>query len=356
MEIASNTKYKQLIGILSSEISDSELKPGDRMPSEIELAKKYGISLGTVRQATAELVSRGILVKKQGVGTFVAEKLRVKTHTIGLILTDIGNYFFSQIARSIQHAAHEKKYSVIYYNTHDNLKREGESIQMLLDKGVDGIIIVPLIESGETGLLNQIYSRHIPFVYLDRAPKSPAGPSIETDNVKGTQMAVEHLISLGHRRIVCISSRPSTTNVKKRIKGYVSTMQRHGITADEQLVERSDLEDDDGGWDATRKLLSLSPKPTAIFAVNDITAIGAYRAAKERGLAVPAQLSIIGFDDIELSSQLDVPLTTIAQPIATMGEMAVSILLESMEKKHAHVMRKVKLEPKLMVRQSTRKI
>ena len=355
MRVKANPKYRQLKEIIKKEINKGKLKPGDRIPAEERIAEKYEVSLGTVRQAMAELANEGLIYKEQGRGTFVAEKKREKTFTIGLLLTDIGNPFFSQLARSIQEKAHTLEYSVIYYNTNDQLLRETESIDMLIKRLVDGVILVPVLKDGEERLMQKLRENDIPFVYLDRYLNEPASDYIIIDNLSGVRQAMEYLISLGHRRIGCISAQPFTQVLEQRVKAYKKIVRENNFVTD-SLVQISNLPDDKGGYDAANKLLSTKNRPTAIFATNDIIAIGAYKAAKNRGIRIPQDLSLIGFDDIEASSHLEVPLTTITQPINEMGKVAMKILAGKSEKKDSENLQKIVLEPKLVIRESCRRI
>jgi len=341
VKVRANPKYQQLRDILRKEIDEGKLKVGDRILSEEKIAERHGVSLGTVRQAMAELVNEGLIYKEQGKGTFIAEKKKKKTFTIGLLLTDIGNPFFSQLARSIQEKAHILKYSVIYYNTNDQLLRETESIDMLIKRRVDGVILVPVLKNGEERLMQKLRKNDIPFVYLDRYLNEPASDYVIIDNLSGVRQAMEYLISLGHKKIGCISAQPFTQVLEQRVKAYKKIVRENNLATD-SLVQISDL--------------SMKNRPTAIFATNDIIAIGAYKAAKNKGIKIPQGLSLIGFDDIETSSHLEVPLTSISQPIDKMGQMAVEILLERSEKKDSENLQKIVLEPKLVIRESCRRI
>jgi len=352
VKVRANPKYRQLKEILREEINKRKLRPGDRIPSEERIAEKYGVSLGTVRQAMAELANEGLIYKEQGRGTFVAEKKRGKTFTIGLLLTDIGNPFFSQIARSIQEKAHLLGYSMIYYNTNDQLSREAESIDMLIKRRVDGVILVPVLKDGEEKLMQKLRGNDISFVYLDRYLNEPASDYIIVDNFCGVRQSMEYLISLGHKRIGCISAQPYTWVLEQRVKAYKKIVRENNLAMEDSLVQISDLPDDKGGYDAANKLFSMKNRPTAIFATNDIIAIGAYKAAKDKGIRIPQDLSLVGFDDIEVSSHLEVPLTTVSQPINKMGEMAVKILAEKGKKENPEKVQKIVLEPKLVIRES----
>lgn len=353
MKIEANPKYQQLKESLRKEMHKRKLKPGDRIPPEGTIAKEYRVSLGTVRRAMAELVSEGLIYKEQGRGTFVAEKKNEeKTFTIGLLLTDIGNPFFSQLARSIQEKALPLEYSVIYCNTNDQLSREAESIDMFIKRRTDGVILVPVLKDGEEKLIQKLRENDIPFVYLDRYLDKPTSDYIIIDNLSGVRQAMEYLISLGHKRVGCIGAQPFTRVLEQRVKAYKKIVRENALATDASLVQISNLLDDKGGYDAASKLLSIKNRPTAIFATNDVIAIGVHRAAKNKGMRVPQDLSLVGFDDIEICPHLEVPLTTVSQPIEKMGEIAVKTLVEKIAKKDSETLQRVILKPKLVVRES----
>jgi len=351
MRIASTPKYRVLLDLLTRDLLPRHRKTGSRLPSEQGLATQYGISVGTVRRAMAELVSRGLLVKKQGQGTFIVHRRRAQSLTLGLILTDIRNPFFSELARGIQEESSRLGYGVMYYNTDDGLGREAEAVDMLIARGVDGVILVPLLEPGEPGILQRLRDERTPFLYLDRRRAAPRADFVGTDSAAGVRAAMTYLRSLGHRRIACISAQPHTVNLSDRAAAYTALMEQGGSRG-ELAVRVSRLRGDEGGYEAARSLLSLGHPPTAIVAANDTIAIGAMRAAGDLGVRIPQDLSIVGFDDIRLSARLPVPLTTVQQPIEEMSRVAVRTLWERATGVADHRARSIVLAPRLVIRRS----
>ncbi len=355
MKISFSPKYSQLKEIIREKIKKKELKPLDKIPSEEDIANDYEVSRGTVRQALAELMNEGIIYREQGRGTFVSDRKRRRTFTLGFIVPDIANPFFSELARVIQKEAQKLEYNVLYYNTADNLSQEEKSLKMLIKKRVDGVIIIPILKQKEKKVLQKLKENEIPFVYLNRYLDEPPSDYVIIDNAYGVKKAVEYLISLGHQRIGCISSQPFTKIIAQRLKGYRYALKEHNLTVKDSLIKISSHRYGEGGYEALNKLLSLEDRPTAIFATNDITAIGALRAAKDKGINIPDELSIVGFDNIEASTYLEVPLTTISQPAERMGKIALDILMKRIEEQHKEI-QKIVLKPELIKRDSCKKI
>jgi len=282
----------------------------------------------------------------------LARSLRMKrSHTIGMILPDNTNPYFAEIARSIEDASHRQGYSAILCNTDGDPAKELTYIQVLLEKQVDGIILVSV---GGTGAQNALLQNSTAVVMVDRADPLLYCDSVQVDNVQGGWLATRHLLNLGHRRIPCLAGPSTVVPSDGRVLGYRNAMCE---TPDAQAHIRV-LEGDfhaDSGYELTRMLLDETPMPTAIFACNDLMAIGAMRAIQERGLRIPQDISVVGFDDITLSRYIPPPLTTIAQPKYKMGQLALQLLLERINEKKLPTRFPV-LECELIVRASTQSL
>jgi LacI family transcriptional regulator len=274
---------------------------------------------------------------------------RGETHTIGMIVPDNVNPFFAEIARGIEDAGSGEGYSVILCNSDGNLEKELFYHNVLTAKQVDGILFVAV--GASTEVIRSLQKRRMPLVVIDRDVPDVAVDSVLIDNAEGGRQATRHLLDLGHRRIGCITGPSDLTPSAARVTGYRQALHEAGIAADEALVVRGDFMYE-SGHRAAHRLLAMDDPPTALFACNDLMAIGAISAAVSAGWQVPADLSVVGFDDVRLASFANPPLTTIAQPKYEIGVLAVTMLLERMQD-YDMPPRRRQLDTHLVVRRST---
>ena len=274
---------------------------------------------------------------------------RGKTHTIGMIVPDSANPFFAEVARGIEDTSFENSHSLILCNSDGDLEKELLYTDVLTEKQVDGILFVAAGVS--TQHINALQARRMPVVVVDRDIPDVAVDSVLTDNAQGGWLATRHLIELGHRRIGCIAGPSDLTPSADRVTGYSQALAECGVPVDEALIAKGDFQYE-SGYQATRQLLAMDNPPTAIFACNDLMAVGAISAAVEMGFQVPADMSVIGFDDVRLASFANPPLTTIVQPKYEMGVIAAQMLLERVGDLDTPP-RRTMLDTSLLVRQST---
>ena len=282
----------------------------------------------------------------------VARNLRRQsTKTVGLILPDTCNTYFAEVAEGIESIAFENDYMVVFCNSDYQLERELSYVDHLLSERAAGIIIIPATSSTES--LNLLLKYNIPTVSLDRRVTGINIPSVVAHNFRGGYLATQHLISLGHERIGCISRPVELTHAAERIRGYLAALMDAGITPHPTWQARGGYRMENGKT-AMNGLLMLDPAPTAVFCYNDLMAIGALRAAHERGLSIPGDLSIVGFDNIAESAFTCPALTTIHQDKYEMGRTGMQLLLQLIEN-HAGSP-PVEIEPldvALVIREST---
>jgi LacI family transcriptional regulator len=265
------------------------------------------------------------------------------------VLPDSANPFFAEISRSIEDEAFKKGYSVFLCNTELDMQRELFYVDVLSKKQVDGIIFVAAGDQADS--LDFILRQNMPVVMIDRDLPQVEVDAVLTDNQLGGFLATRHLIELGHKRIACIAGPSSITPSAERIIGYRRALEEAGLSYDENLILRGDYHAQ-SGMAITQTILKMSPRPTAIFAMNDLMALGALRAAAEANCSVPGDLAVVGYDDLELAQFTNPSLTTIAQPKKEIGAQAVNLLVDRMSHKSRPPSRLV-LPPELIVRRST---
>lgn len=279
---------------------------------------------GYISQETRERVEKAI-VELGYVPNALARYLRFKrTKTIALILTDITNPFFTTIARGVEDVANEQGFSVIFCNTDESETEEIEYLSVLLQKQVDGVLLVPA--SASTDALALIAARGVPVVVIDRRVKSELVDVVRCDSEAGAYLLVRHLLELGHRRIAVLSGSPSVSTAVDRVAGYTRAMAEAGIADAEQSVF-FDRFTQANGYLMAAQALAVTPRPTAIFACNNFIAFGAIRAIREAGLRVPEDVSVVSFDDLPQSLMIDPFLTVVAQPAYEIGRRAAELLL-----------------------------
>lgn len=274
---------------------------------------------------------------------------RGETHTIGVIVPDSANPFFAEVARGVEDTSFDEGYSVILCNSDGDLKKELFYTNVLTAKRVDGILFVAAGVSTEH--IRALQEEQVPLVVVDRNIPDVSVDEVLTDNIHGGETVTRHLIRLGHRRIGCITGPSDVTPSADRVTGYEQALRQADIPADERIIVRGDFQYQSGNQ-AAHELLAVDDPPTAIFACNDLMAVGAISAAQERGQRVPEDLSVAGFDDVRLASFTNPPLTTIAQPKYEMGVLAARMLLERMQDGDAPPRHQL-LATRLVVRQST---
>jgi transcriptional regulator, LacI family len=263
----------------------------------------------------------------------LARSLRNRqTTTFGVLLPNSANSFFAEVLLGIESACFDSGYSVILGNANDNAQREMFYLDVLLSKQVDGILLISTGAYREA--LDALMRRDTPVVLVDRSPGTLEIDTVFTDNRGGGLMATDYLLRLGHRRIGCITGPSPLAPSAERLTGYRLALQAAGISVDEALIVPGEFQHE-GGYQACQRLLALAEPPTAIFACNDMMAVGALCALHEAGLRVPEEVSVVGFDDIPLASYTVPRLTTVAQPAQEIGRVAVEKLIERLQNRDA---------------------
>lgn len=324
-----------------------------------EVAKKAGVSSASVSHVinntrfVAKETRERVLAAMVALNYHhndLAQSLRSgKTHMIGLIIPDSANPFFAEIGKDIEVTAFQLGYSVILCNTEQDAGREEFYVDVLSKKQVDGIIFTAT--GDQTSALQFLLDKQIPVVLINRDLENVDVDAVLIDDLQGGYLATQHLIDLGHRRIACIAGPSTITPSGDRLTGYQKALASAGIPYDGSLVVRGDYHPG-SGYQITSDWLRRSDRPSAIFCANDLMAVGALGAAAQAGIRVPENLSVVGYDDIELASYSTPPLTTIAQPKSKIGSLAARFLTERIADK-ACPTRRVSLPVELIIRSST---
>lgn len=281
----------------------------------------------------------------------VARSLKSNTtRTLGMLIPNSSNPYFAEIVRVVEDRCFAAGYTLILCNTDDEPRRQGIYLKVLAERRIDGLVVVST--GDDDSLPTMLASLRIPIVLLDREITEQDCDLVETAHMQGGLLATRHLVSLGHRRIACIGGPAGLVPSEQRIAGWRLGLAEAGLDIDANQLFWHGGFTSQGGYEAMHAMLRTESLPTAVFVCNDLMAIGALRAAHESGVQVPGALSIVGFDDIELSSFTSPPLTTVAQPKQRMGALAVAMLLERIEGRRRDT-RKVVLQPELRVRAST---
>lgn len=272
-----------------------------------------------------------------------------ETHTIGMLLTQSNNPFYSEVVQGVERSCYELGYQLILCNTEGDIERMTHNIETLLQKKVDGLLIL----CAEAHLIpDELFSRYpsLPMVMMDCMPRNSVCDIIRDNSLHGATLAVNHLIENGYQRIACITGPLDNTQALFRLEGYRSAMTKAGF----HIIQGYEVEGDfqfASGLRAMTFLLSLAQRPDAVFCCNDAMAIGAYHAMANAGLIVAKDIAIIGYDDIELAQYMNPPLTTIHQPKDELGQLAVETLLNRMQNRDS-VQQVLTLTPVLTQRRS----
>lgn len=251
-----------------------------------------------------------------------------KTYTIGLIIPDISNPFFPEVVKGVEDRSRERNYSVIFCNTDNKKEEERKAIELLKSKQVDGIILS--LSLGNKEILDKLEDEEFPVVQIDRKISSSLFPAVIIDNVLSAYQATQYLIKRGHRDIAHITGDLDTITGRNRLKGFNKACNEMGYKIREEWIVRGDYSME-SGYRAMMVLLNQPQSPTAVFAANDLMALGAYEAVYEKGLEIPGDVSIIGHDDIDIAGIIRPGLTTMSQPKYEMGQRAADVLINEIE-------------------------
>ncbi|HDQ15231.1 MAG TPA: LacI family transcriptional regulator [Sediminispirochaeta sp.] len=308
------------------------------------LNNKYGVDPETRRRVLS--VAKELNYRPNAIARGLVSN---RSFTLGLILPDVTNPYFPAVAAGIEAGAQERGYSVFLCNTNWDTRRETNYIKLLSERRVDGIIHAPV---GNT--LNEETEGLLPTVYVSNAPKNARQSSVIIDNIRGGYLATKHLIDCGYESVgfVGVSEHETMAN-NDRLEGYKTAFRRYGKEIKQDYIKFGDFRQETG-YKIIQTMIADRSYPQAIFAENDVLAIGILHGIKDMGLRVPDDIALIGFDDISFSAYQEIQLSTISQPKERMGRLAVDLLIDEIESGDAKAApRRVILEPELIVRKSS---
>lgn len=330
------------------------------MPTLKDVAREANVSVSTVSRVfnNPEKVRPGTRDRVQeAVDTLgyqpsrVARRLRLedgKASLIGLVIPDIQNPFFADVTRGVEDVAQDHEYALILSNSDEDPAKQRVAVDTLKTEDVDGVIVPPV--SAEDPEVKRLLDSDIAVVCVDRRMKNARVDTILSDNQQGAYEAVTHLLELGHERIAFIGGIPRISTSTDRRAGYEQALRDYDVPVDSTLIKESDSR-----WERGRKLtielLALDVPPTAIFTGNNLTTLGALSALNTRGVCVPEDMSIVGYDDVPWAMSLNPPPTVIDQPGYEMGSRAAELLLDRLDAP-GRSPTVTTLQPKLIVRQS----
>jgi len=282
----------------------------------------------------------------------VARSLKVRrTNTVGVVIPDISNPFFTELILGAETEARARRYSVILCNSSDDPGLERQCLSTLFSRRVDGVILSP---ADLHGAEDRLTARRFPIVLVDRIPPRYEGPAVVTNNLEASYEGTRHLIELGHTRLAIITGRLVLSNGLDRLEGFRKAIQEARLPLRDEYIQHGDFQLE-SGYRGGLTLMGLAEPPTAIFCCNNKMTLGLMRALTECGVSCPEQVSVLGFDDFDWAASFRPKLTTIAQPTFDMGRMAMEILLRKIDSPESRETGEmpISLQARLQIREST---
>ncbi|WHY71817.1 GntR family transcriptional regulator [Fictibacillus enclensis] len=359
-----NSKYIQVKNQIKDWILEGKVKPGEKIYSENELVKRFGVSRHTVRQAIGVLVHEGWLYREHGSGTFCSNRLlqqtkRESSKNIGVITTYMSDYIFPSIIRGIEQYLSSQGYSLIMASTNNDLEKEKQCLQTMLSKNIDGLIVEPTKSSSANPNISyylNLEQHHIPYLMINQYYQEINPPHLVIDDEKGGFMATEHLIQYGHKKIIGIFKSDDLQGVN-RMKGYIDAFRKYNLPFFPDMIVTYTTENKEEKIAEIRSLLEGKDRPTGMVCYNDDVALSVLNIVRSLNLSVPGDLSIVGYDDSQLATASEVKLTSIAHPKTQMGIDAAKRIIAKIEGKSLeNGTDSMVYEPELIVRESTKRL
>lgn len=330
-----------------------------------EVAKKAGVSITTASKILndkpfqihiSEETKKKVLEVAKELNYYpniFARSLRTKkTGIVGVIVSDITDPYFGGIINGAEKILNENDYYFLLSSAQNSPQREELYLTKLRKSRVDGLLILGGTQRFTNNEVKQLVRSGIPIVVVGRSAPHPDICSVTVDNFTGGFLATEHLIKLGHQDIVHIATTEPRVDGEERLNGYKSAMEKHGLK-NKCWIEKGDITAE-SGYKAMTNILRKGKRPTAVFAFNDISALGVMRAIRNQGLRIPENIAVVGFDDIPIAAHFDPPLTTVRQPQEEMGRRGAELLIRAIREREKGAEREnIGLEAKLITRKSS---
>jgi GntR family transcriptional regulator, arabinose operon transcriptional repressor len=355
------SKHEVLSNWIREQIINGTFPQGEKIPSEYELAQKFGYSRQTVRQAIGNLVLEGLLQREQGKGTFVqngSNKAKKKTYRIGVITTYLDDYIFPGIIHGIEKVMTEKGYTVSLGITYNNSLNEEHSLHQILQSGVDGLIIEgtkSALPNRNEELFKRINEQGIPMVFINGVHSDFCKSYVVMDDVKAGEMVTEILIKNNHKKIGGIFKSDDIQGIK-RFSGMINMAKEHQIPIDDGRILWYTTEDlkylFDGRFD--QYILERFYECTGVVCYNDQIAANFIQVLKRKGIKVYDEISLVSFDNSFLAKEMVYNLTSVNYPSSAIGETVAELLVKSIQ--NPSYEEKIKLKPSVTIRESVRTI
>jgi DNA-binding LacI/PurR family transcriptional regulator len=305
-----------------------------------QIAERAGVSIGTVSHVINETATVRPKLRERVIEAIrsmgyqpsaLAQGLRKnRTNMLGMVIPDITNPFFPGVVRGVEDVAYKRSFRVILCNADNDPSKEESYVRELRSYHIAGLLIIPAVGADIAGHLRAYASASVPVVCIDRVPDGWKGDAVLVANAEGAYLATRHLIQMGHKHLAVIAGPLGLTNAAERLKGFTRALNEARIEIEPEFVQEARF-DTASGYQAALRLLRMLPRPTAIFACNDLMAFGVLQAARELSLRCPEDLSIAGFDSLEFTKLTDPSLTSVYQPGYQLGATAARLLLQRVD-------------------------
>jgi LacI family transcriptional regulator len=328
-----------------------------------EVARRARVSVGTVSNILSEAVPVSAALRERVMVAIreldyhpnhVARSLKVRqTKMLGMVIPDITNPFFPQLVRGAEDGALQRGYMLVTFNTDDRVEREEQVLTVLRSRKVDGVLLVIAPTSGRSGHIERVIASGVRVVCLDRLPTGVDVDGIATDNRKGAEVCIRHLVTSGHRRIAIITGPMHLTNARDRLEGYKSGLREAKLKIQPELILEGDFRLE-SGYLLAKELLLRKDRPSALFVSNGMMALGVVKALEETRVECPREISVATFDDLPMAEVYRPHLTAVAQPAYEIGRRGSDLLIDRIEgkplpAKPIHIL----VDPELKIREST---